>query len=62
MLRGRIQSLRAAAADKVADAELINGSLEVELQALQAVQESEKALLDGIIAELAPLMEEDQNA
>jgi chromosome segregation ATPase len=62
LLRKTNRALRAANAGNVADAELINGALEAELQALRTLQETDRAELDEIIATLEPVVREVRHA
>ena len=55
-LRGRIRGLRAANKQNVGDPALINASLQAELDAMTMLRDSDRAELDGILAELEPLM------
>lgn len=61
-LRKNNQALRDAAADGMVDPSLINSALLSELEALRALRESDRAELDGIIAELSPIAQEAANA
>ena len=54
-LRGRIRGLRAANKQNVGDPALINASLQAELDAMTMLRDSDRAELDGILAELEPL-------
>lgn len=61
-LRQTNRALRAANAEGLGDASLINGAMAAELEALRALRDSDRAELDGLIAELTPLTEESANA
>lgn len=61
-LRQSNRALRAANAEGLGDAALINDALQAELEALRALRDSDRAELDGLIAELTPLTEESANA
>lgn len=56
LMRSNAAALRQAAAAKVADPEAINQSLQMELEALQATQELERAETDVILKTLQPLL------
>lgn len=56
LMRSNAAALRQAAAAKVADPEAINQSLQMELEALQAAQELERAETDVILKTLQPLL------
>ncbi|UZD92347.1 hypothetical protein [Cognatishimia activa] len=56
LMRSNAAQMRQAATAKVADAEAINQSLQVELEALQAAQELERAETDVILKTLQPLL------
>lgn len=62
LLREANRALRAANAEGVGDAALINESMKAELEALRALRDSDRAELDGLIADLTPLTEESANA
>ena len=55
-MRSNTLALRQAAADMVVDPELINNSLQVELDAAIAAQELERAEADVIIKTLMPMV------
>ncbi len=61
-LRASNTALREANAEGLADAHLINKSMQAELIALRAQQEADRAELDGLIGELSPMVEEINNA
>lgn len=61
-LRQANRALRAANAEGLGDASLINDAMAAELEALRALRDSDRAELDGLIAELTPLTEESANA
>jgi chromosome segregation ATPase len=61
-LRQTNRALRAANAEGLGDASLINDAMAAELDALRALRDSDRAELDGLIAELTPLTEERANA
>jgi hypothetical protein len=61
-LREANRALRAANAEGVGDAALINESMQAELEALRALRDSDRAEMDGLIADLTPLTEENANA
>lgn len=56
LMRSNTIALRQAAADQVADADLINQSLQLELQAAETAQELERAEVDVILKTLQPLL------
>lgn len=56
LMRYNAASMRKAAEEKVVDAQAINSSLQVELEALQAEQEVERAETDVILKTLQPLL------
>lgn len=56
LMRQTAATMRKAAEEKVVDAEAINQSLQVELEALQATQELERAETDVILKTLQPLL------
>ena len=56
-LRDTSESLRRAAVEGMSDPKLINRAMLTELEALSAVRAAEAAELDGILAELKPLLE-----
>ncbi len=56
LMRSNAASMRQAATAKVADAEAINQSLQVELEALQAAHDLERAEADVILKTLQPLL------
>lgn len=55
-MRSNAAAMRQAAMSKVADPEAINQSLQIELEALQAAQELERAETDVILKTLQPLL------
>lgn len=55
-LRESLRSLRSGQAEGVADAAAINRALQAEVEAMRVERLSEMAELDGIIAELDPLL------
>lgn len=55
-LRESLRALRSGQAEGVADAAAINRALQAEVDAMRAERLSEMAELDGIIAELDPLL------
>ena len=59
-MRSNAAAMRQAATAKVADAESINQSLQVELEALQAAHELEQAEVDVILKTLQPLLGDPQ--
>ncbi|MHC0053045.1 hypothetical protein [Actibacterium sp. D379-3] len=61
-LRENNAALRAANAEGLGDAHLINKSMLTELDALRALRDGDRAELDEIIEELTPLTGEDINA
>lgn len=61
-LRENNQALRAANAQGVGDASLINSALDTELAALETRRAADRAELDAILKELAPLVEEQTHA
>ena len=61
-LRETNRALREAAERGVSDPQLVNKSLQAELDALRAARAAEVAELDGILAELKPLIGEDTDA
>lgn len=56
LMRSNAAAMRQAASAKVADPEAINQSLQLELEALQAAQELERAETDVILKTLQPLL------
>ncbi len=58
LMRSNTIALRQAAADQTADAELINQSLQLELDAVMAAQELERAEVDVVLKTLQPLLGE----
>lgn len=61
-LRENNEALRAANAEGLADAHLINKSMQAELEALRTLRETDRSELDAIIGELTPLVEEGAHA
>lgn len=61
-LRNANQALREANADGLPDAHLINTAIMTELEALRTVRESDRVELNGIIAALAPIADEEEQA
>lgn len=61
-LRGSNAALRSANAEGLADAELVNAALQVELDALRALQAGDRAEMDRVLATIAPMLEETANA
>lgn len=61
-LRETIRALREASERGVSDPHLVNKSLQAELDALRAARAAEVAELDGILAELKPLIGEETDA
>ncbi|MBI1217556.1 MAG: hypothetical protein GC186_03320 [Rhodobacteraceae bacterium] len=61
-LRETLRALREASEKGVSDPQLVNKSLQVELDALRTARATEVAELDGILAELKPLIGEDADA
>jgi chromosome segregation ATPase len=61
-LTGAMKVLREAQTADLVDAHLIDRAMKKELDALHAARESERAEMEAIVAALAPLMEETQNA
>lgn len=57
-LRNINDQLRAAAAENITDAHLINQAMEAELFALKSDRAAEQAEVDTILAELKPMIEE----
>lgn len=57
-LRSAHTALRAAAESAVVEPQLVNGSMSAELDALSEARRSDRAELDGLIAALAPLVEQ----
>lgn len=53
--------LRAAASEHVGDAELINRAMMAEIDALQAQRSADAAEVVAVLAELAPLLQEEQS-
>ena len=62
MMAEASDALRAANADGVGDADLINACLQAELDALRAMRKAELAEADEIIAGLMPLLKASANA
>ncbi|MCV6596392.1 MAG: hypothetical protein OIF40_04820 [Mangrovicoccus sp.] len=61
-LRSNNAALREAHAAGLPDADLINGGLQAELDALVAVRAADRAELDGVLAALRPMLEEAADA
>lgn len=61
-LRETIRALREAAERGLCEPHLVNKSLQAEVDALRAARAAEVAELDGILAELKPLIGEDTDA
>lgn len=61
LMRTNTIALRQAAADMVVDATLINQSLQVELDALLAAQELERAEVDVVLKTLQPMLGEPKS-
>ncbi len=61
-LRDNNQALRAANAEGLGDAELINQAIQTELDSVSALRSADRAELDEIIEELIPLTKESQDA
>lgn len=59
LMRSNTLALRQAAADMVVNADMINESLEIELEATKAAQELERAETDVIIKTLMPMVAGD---
>lgn len=57
-LRAVAAEMREALMDEVAEPELINRAALAELDALRAVQAADRAEVDGVMAQLAPLLQE----
>lgn len=57
-LRQSNQTLREANASAVADPELVNASLQTEVEALRAAQSADRAEIDDILATLDPVLKE----
>jgi uncharacterized protein (DUF885 family) len=57
-LRDNNAALRAALADGVADADMINDALQAELEALSAQQAADAAEVEAILTELKPIVQE----
>lgn len=57
-LRAVAAELREALMEEVAEPELINRAAIAELDALRAVQAADRAEVDGVMAQLAPLLQE----
>jgi len=58
-LRENLRALRSAQAESLADPHLINRAMLSELEALRATRNSETAEMDEILAQLAPLLQQD---
>jgi len=61
-LRSNNAALREAHEAGIADADLINGGLQAELDSLVAVRAADRAELDGVLAALRPMLEEAADA
>lgn len=61
-LRSNTTALRAANAEGLGDAHLINKSMQAELDALRTLRDGDRSELDEIIAELEPLAGEGTHA
>ncbi|EEW25796.1 hypothetical protein [Rhodobacter ferrooxidans] len=59
-LREQLRVLREAQTQGLADPQMLNKAMLGELEALRAARQSETAELDEILAELAPLLQEEQ--
>jgi predicted nucleic acid-binding Zn-ribbon protein len=57
-LRATVADLRSALTEGVADPELVNRAMQAELEALGALRAADRAEVDAILSELAPLVEE----
>lgn len=57
-LREALRSLREATAEGVADSELVNRSMVVELEALRAARATEAAEVEEVLSALEPLISE----
>ncbi len=57
-LRQSNQSLREANASAVADPELVNASLQTEVEVLRAARSADRAEIDDILATLDPVLKE----
>ncbi|MEO0702512.1 MAG: hypothetical protein AAFY80_10275 [Pseudomonadota bacterium] len=61
-LRASNAALRSANAEGLADAELVNAALQVELDALKALQAGDRAEIDRVLATIEPMLEETAHA
>jgi chromosome segregation ATPase len=61
-LRALTAALRTAAAESVAEAELINRAILAELDATKAAQAADRAELDAVLAELMPHLTQTETA
>lgn len=61
-LRRSNAALREANAAGLADADLVNGAMSAELEALRALAEAGRAEVDAVLAQLEPLLEGGRNA
>lgn len=61
-LRQNNAALRRAHADGLADPELVNAGLQLEIDALSAARAADRAEIDSILAALAPIVEETEDA
>lgn len=61
-LRHNNAALRRAHADGLADPDLVNTGLQLEIDALSAARAADRAEIDSILAALGPIVEESENA
>jgi chromosome segregation ATPase len=61
-LRQNNAALRRAHADGLADPELVNAGLQLEIDALSAARAADRAEIDSILAALRPIVEETEDA
>jgi hypothetical protein len=61
-LRENLRALREAQAAGLAEPHLLNKAMQAELDALRATRMTEIVTLDAILAELKPLIREEQDA
>lgn len=61
-LRQNNAALRRAHADGLADPDLVNTGLQLEIDALSAARAADRAEIDSILAALAPIVEETEDA
>ncbi|SPJ22390.1 hypothetical protein [Palleronia abyssalis] len=61
-LRDTCEALRSVNAEGVGDAELVNTAMAAEIETLATLRRSDRSELDGVLALLAPVVAEEDNA